>query len=81
MSKFCGVPISLGVLDVVSRNRKNKIAVREFGIHHATTLIKNILSSQDQVFGGLQGSVEKAWICLYGYRTSIIKKAKITFMF
>ncbi|KAJ8952497.1 hypothetical protein NQ318_003293, partial [Aromia moschata] len=52
MSKFCRLSIPEEVLTVVAENKDNDAAVREFGIHHATTLIRKILRSGD---GGFQG--------------------------
>lgn len=53
MSKFCAVPISPEVLSVVSSNRDNNEAVREFGIYHTTQLMKNILSDKEHDFRGI----------------------------
>lgn len=53
MSKFCAVPISPEILSIVSKNKDNNRAVREFGIHHTTQLVKNILADKEHDFRGV----------------------------
>ncbi|KAJ8932190.1 hypothetical protein NQ314_014853 [Rhamnusium bicolor] len=52
MSKFCDVPLSPSVLTILTKIKNNDIAVKEFGIHHATMLTKNILSDNENLFRG-----------------------------
>ncbi|XP_018577537.1 methylenetetrahydrofolate reductase [Anoplophora glabripennis] len=53
MSKFCAVPISAEVLKIVGKNKDNPKAVREFGIHHTTELMKCILRETGYNFRGV----------------------------
>ncbi|CAH1117430.1 unnamed protein product [Phaedon cochleariae] len=47
MSKFCGISIPQDIFDIVERNKDNEETVREYGIHVATQLAKDILSNRE----------------------------------
>lgn len=53
MSTFCNIPIPQDILTIVSRNKENGEAVREFGIFQAVEQIKKMLLKNGDLFHGV----------------------------